>query len=145
MKTVGGIIAEKYNELIPRWSSSRRINGFTYAEKATWLIVTIRCEVDMTSFEDIFVQALRLGELKLAIEIMKKIGYGKVAEQFEKILELLVQHGFYGKSNYPVISTEDLPAKVKKEIERTGKKVSKEQKLWNADDKLIELYLYKNV
>lgn len=130
------VIAQKYDELIRRVNETHSIQSFTRSERAVWFLVSIRCEIDINSFEDVFVQLLPLPDIVEAIGYMNELGLDQLAALFQRAVDILEAHHFdYRTTNY-----HELPEQVISQIDETGKAVwEKIHLLWEIDSKLCDM------
>jgi hypothetical protein len=130
------MIAEKYDELLRRVKEIHSIQGFTTAERAVWFLVSIRCEIDINSFEDVFIQLLPLSEITEAIGYMDELGLNQVAELFQRAVDILEAHHF----DYRTTGYHGLPKQVISDIQEIGNEVQeKNYLLWEIDAKLCDM------
>jgi trans-2-enoyl-CoA reductase len=134
------IIAEKFNGLVERYDRDGGLNSFSTAERAIWFLVTTRCEIDINSFNDVFIQSLWKDELEESIVYLRELGIDDIASLFEEAITLLETHGFYVQGdNKPRMRFHDLPQDVQNKIDAIGERVTENDILWDIDPKLCEM------
>jgi hypothetical protein len=103
-----------------------RANQFVY------YIVATRCEIDIDGFCSVFEQDLNPKELEVLIQGLNAIGEPELASEFMQGYELLNAEGFYGHTNWTMVSSI-----VKDQIAAIGDRVA--DRLWALDDKLAAI------
>ncbi len=146
MKTAAEIIAARYDKLIPQYNRGRknRLSAFTRTERAIWLLVTIRCEIDMEGFESVFDQALSRGELVEAIGYLRELDLPEIAELLERALAILDTHDFYTQYGNPMSICSDYSDELRAELDTIGEKITEGDVLWNIDEKLVDMLARDN-
>ena len=139
MKNPSEIIADKFNELVEKWTSQDRISTFTRAERVVWLIVTIRCAIDMDGFSSVFDQALSRNELVELIGCLNEIGMNKISELLWRAITLLDTNNFYAQDR-DFITDYYLTQQHIDELEIIGEIITKNRVLWKIDDKLVAMF-----
>ncbi len=147
MKTAADIVAGKYRELIPRLKGSKknRLSALTRAERAIWLLVTIRSAIDSDGFESVFDQAVTRNELVEAIGYLREFNLPEIAELFERALLILDTHGFYTKYGNPMTICSDYSDQLREELDTIGKGITKGDVLRHIDDQLVDMLARDNI
>ena len=137
MKSPELIVAEIHNRLVNEWTSKGRISSFSEAEKAIWLLVTLRAELEMDGFESVFDQGLSREEVALTIIYLKKLGLSAIAASLEQAVVILEANAFYDSAGNIRLSTVDLPQQIQNELAALGQNITTGQELWQIDDRLV--------
>ena len=140
MKTSVEIILEKFDELIGR--GNKQFHAFTRTERVVWLIMLIRCDLDMSGFSAIFEQSVTREELVEAIEYMRELNIPDIADGFEQALALLDKNNWYEIRGNDWIAVE-LPSEDEMKFKAIGIEVKREQKLWGkqVNDGLVQMLM----
>lgn len=143
MKSADEIIAEKFSELVKRYSKDGELKNFSEAEIAIWYLVSVRCKIDIDGFEEVFFVTLSKEELRLFVAMLYKLAALPIANYFDEIFQLLDKYNAWIHfTNAKTIGEaskffSDLPEIEKQRFEQLEDLIRDRDDLWNLDEKLL--------
>ena len=130
------IIGQEFDNILTKMSDNNSWEISTDREQAIWLIVSTRCEIDMSGFESVFEQLLNRNEILKLIESLNKIDAQELAISFNQALSILDQNDFFNSGSMISEHGEELA----KQIESIGENLSNKESMWDLDTKILAHY-----
>lgn len=128
-------ISDRFNTIIRLCDKNGRPSHLTYADRAVFYIVSVRCEMDINGFSSVFEQLLTRDELDFLIAALERLSESGLAATFGKARQLLKDVGFmYGESRIT-----DCPLKIIESFDEIERNIRLNDRLWRFDDKLLAI------
>lgn len=132
-------IAQVFEELIEIRRTEGDTKSFSSAERAIWLIVSVRAEIDISGFAAVFEQLLSRRDLTTLIDYLDILGCDDDANDFAAMLEMLDECHYFGDDEYPTIALDGLPNEILETMEEIVESVEERNVLWHLDADLCAL------
>ena len=95
-------IVEEFNRLVALGRES--IRGCSLQEQFVYYVVTVRCEIDMNGFADVFVQCLDPTEVGIFLVALDTLEERPLADEFRRAFECIRREGFYDHGDWNRLS-----------------------------------------
>ena len=143
MASPAEVIAAKYEELTQRrfqdGGLDKGLDGFSMPERTIWLIVTLRCVIDMDGFPSVFEQTFTRPELEETTVCLRALGLSRSADLLQQALALLDEHGVYAQGGDPQQVAIIIPEAVQGPLDEIGAQIVEGDVLWGVDPALVTL------
>jgi hypothetical protein len=129
-------VSRRFNEIIRRCDSKVRPTSLPHVEQVVFYVVATRCEIDINGFASVFEQLLTATEARFLVRALNEIGASDLASCFQEAITEMEAAGFeLGNDRMANYST-DLDSR----IESIGQKVQQDERMWQLDPKLCQLF-----
>lgn len=130
------LVAERYGELVDRMGGSDSTAHLSEPDRIIWYVVSARCTLDMSGFEDVFHQTLPEDALLFLIASLARLDEPQLADAFRRAHAALRRVGYL---DMPNCFWSDFGPEFEAELAEIEDVVRANDRLWDLDEKMTAL------